>query len=63
MIAAKKHYDPKKVDLWSCGIILFSMVCGHLPFCDTDTKTLYKKILSGVYKIPAHVSPLAKNLI
>jgi 5'-AMP-activated protein kinase catalytic alpha subunit len=63
MVAAKKHYNPLFADLWSCGVILFSMLCGRLPFCDADAQTLYKKVLSGIYKIPSHVSPEAKHLI
>lgn len=39
------------------------MLCGHLPFCDTDTHTLYKKVLACSYKIPAHVSAAARDLI
>jgi 5'-AMP-activated protein kinase catalytic alpha subunit len=51
MIAGKK-YVGKEVDTWSCGIILFALVCGYLPFEDPDTTELYKKILIGKYKVP-----------
>jgi 5'-AMP-activated protein kinase catalytic alpha subunit len=30
-------YDGLKTDLWSCGIILYAMICGYLPFEDPDT--------------------------
>lgn len=63
MIEGKHSYNPMFVDIWSCGVILFAMICGHLPFCDTETNTLFKKILSCNYKIPTHVSPEAKDLI
>ena len=56
MIEGKNPYDPVKVDLWSLGIVLFTMVCGYLPFCDPDTSKLYKKILSGNYKYPEFLS-------
>jgi len=46
MIASKK-YNGLEVDIWSCGVILFAMVCGYLPFEDSNTSQLYKKILSG----------------
>ena len=43
MIAGKK-YVGLRVDLWSCGVILYAMLCGYLPFDDQDTQVLYKKI-------------------
>lgn len=51
------------VDTWSCGIILFALVCGYLPFEDPDTTELYKKILIGKYKVPSFISAEAKELI
>ncbi len=42
-------YSGLSVDIWSCGVILFAMLCGYLPFEDEDTPKLYKKILSGHY--------------
>lgn len=48
MIAGKK-YDGTKVDTWSCGIILYALICGFLPFEDPDTTQLYKKILKGSF--------------
>ena len=63
IIEGKGGYNPEQTDLWSCGIILFVMLCGHLPFCDSDTHTLYKKVIACNYKIPGHVSGGARNLI
>jgi 5'-AMP-activated protein kinase catalytic alpha subunit len=62
MIAGKK-YNGLQVDIWSCGVILFAMLCGYLPFEDPNTSQLYKKILSGDYKIPKFVSPEGSDLI
>jgi serine/threonine protein kinase len=56
MIEGKHKYDPLLVDIWSTGIVLFSMIAGYLPFCDSDIAVLYKKILSGVFKFPAWFS-------
>lgn len=55
MIAGKR-YTGTNVDIWSCGVILFAMVCGFLPFEDPNTSQLYKKILNAEYKIPSFVS-------
>jgi len=39
------------------------MLSGYLPFCDKDTHTLYKKVMSGNYKMPDNLSAGAKDLI
>lgn len=62
MIAGKKYLGTC-IDCWSCGIILFALICGFLPFEDPDTTELYKKILIGKYKVPEFVSAGAKDLI
>jgi serine/threonine protein kinase len=46
---AGESYDPIHADIWSLGIILYAMVCGYLPFEDSNTKKLYRKIIKGVY--------------
>jgi len=62
MIAGKK-YNGLQVDIWSCGVILFAMLCGYLPFEDPNTNQLYKKITAGDFQIPKFVSEQAKDLI
>ena len=44
MIKGKK-YNGLSVDLWACGIILFAMLCGYLPFDDNNNDGLFKKII------------------
>lgn len=55
MIAGKK-YKGSEVDIWSCGVVLFAMLSGYLPFEDSNTSKLYKKILSADYQLAEHVS-------
>jgi 5'-AMP-activated protein kinase catalytic alpha subunit len=62
MIAGKR-YDGSKSDLWSCGIILFALICGYLPFEDPNTANLYKKILVGEFKPAKWVSTEGKDLL
>jgi serine/threonine protein kinase len=62
MIAGKK-YVASRVDIWSCGVILFAVVCGYLPFEDPNTNKLYKKIMAGSYEIPNFISNEARDLI
>jgi 5'-AMP-activated protein kinase catalytic alpha subunit len=61
MIAGKK-YNGTNVDIWSCGVILFALICGYLPFEDPNTSNLYKKILSADFTTPNYVSDDAKDL-
>ncbi|OMJ74403.1 hypothetical protein SteCoe_26659 [Stentor coeruleus] len=62
MIAGKK-YIGLHVDLWSCGVILFAMICGYLPFEDPNTSILYKKILNCEYEMPEWVSIEGREII
>ena len=62
MIAGKKYLG-LQVDIWSCGVILFAMLCGYLPFEDPVTANLYKKIIAGDYQIPKFIASNARDLI
>ncbi|KAK2942387.1 putative Serine/threonine protein kinase OSK3 [Blattamonas nauphoetae] len=58
-----KMYDGRKSDLWSCGVILFALVCGFLPFEDSNTQALYQKILHARYRCPSSLSADCRSLI
>jgi 5'-AMP-activated protein kinase catalytic alpha subunit len=63
MIEGKNRYEAILVDIWSCGVILYAMLCGCLPFEDPETSKLYQKILSGEYKVPKTLSEDAKDIL
>ena len=44
MIKGEK-YNGLSIDLWACGVILFAMLCGYLPFDDKNNAELFRRIL------------------
>jgi len=57
------EYDGTKSDMWSCGVILFAMVAGHLPWTKKNQTALFEQIKRGEYRIPVFVSDGCRNLI
>ncbi|CEM38023.1 unnamed protein product [Vitrella brassicaformis CCMP3155] len=43
-------YEPSRCDVWSCGVVLYTMVCGHLPFQHPDKAALHDRIRRGDYE-------------
>lgn len=62
-IVMGKSYNGAPSDIWSCGIILFALLTGHLPFNDDNIKKLLIKVQTGKFMIPKYLSPKAKDLI
>ncbi|KAL0419217.1 UNVERIFIED_CONTAM: CBL-interacting protein kinase [Sesamum radiatum] len=48
----RKGYDGAKADIWSCGVILFVLLAGYLPFHDSNLMEMYRKIGKAEYKCP-----------
>ncbi|XP_072023614.1 5'-AMP-activated protein kinase catalytic subunit alpha-2-like isoform X3 [Amphiura filiformis] len=55
-VISGKLYAGPEVDIWSCGVILYALLCGTLPFDDEHVPTLFRKIKGGVFPIPDHIS-------
>ena len=56
-------YDGFKTDVWCCGIILYAMVCGYLPFEGENNKILFKAIVECNPEIPEYLSEDTQDLI
>ncbi|KAL6544868.1 CBL-interacting serine/threonine-protein kinase 20 [Orobanche minor] len=59
----KKGYDGEKADIWSCGVILFVLLAGYLPFQDSNLMEMYRKICRGEFKCPQWFPPEVKKLL
>ena len=62
-IVAGKTYHGAPSDIWSCGIILFALLTGHLPFDDENIRNLLLKVKAGYFQMPPQLSSEAKDLI
>ena len=62
MIAGKLYHGLTS-DIWSCGIILYTMLCGNLPFEDKNATSLYRKILDEDFILPMYLSPTSMELL
>ncbi|XP_022761105.1 CBL-interacting serine/threonine-protein kinase 7-like [Durio zibethinus] len=62
-VVRRKGYDGSKADAWSCGVILFVLLAGYLPFDDSNLVAMYKKIHYREFQFPSWISKQAKAII
>eukprot|EP01060_Flectonema_neradi_P029472 TRINITY_DN4083_c5_g1_i1.p1 TRINITY_DN4083_c5_g1~~TRINITY_DN4083_c5_g1_i1.p1 ORF type:complete len:351 (+),score=56.91 TRINITY_DN4083_c5_g1_i1:153-1055(+) len=62
-VLKERGYDGKIADIWSCGVILYAMLAGYLPFDDEKISNLCKSISLGAYRISRKFSPNAISLL
>jgi len=62
-VVRKRGYNGFKADTWSCGVILYALLAGFLPFQHENLISMYNKVFKEEYQFPPWFSPESKRLI
>ena len=62
-VISGKLYAGPEVDIWSCGVILYALLCGTLPFDDEHVPSLFRKIKSGIFAVPDYLNKEVVGLL
>ncbi|RWS08738.1 serine/threonine protein kinase-like protein [Dinothrombium tinctorium] len=62
-VISGKLYAGPEVDIWSCGVILYALLCGTLPFDDEHVPSLFRKIKMGIFPIPEYLNKSVVSLL
>lgn len=63
ILNSRNSYSGKAADVWSLGVVLYTMLVGRYPFQDVEPTALFSKIRRGAFTIPETLSPRAKSLV
>ncbi|KAJ4719184.1 Non-specific serine/threonine protein kinase [Melia azedarach] len=59
----RKGYDGEKADIWSCGVVLYVLLAGYLPFHDSNLMEMYRKIGKAEFRCPHWFPPDVRRLL
>lgn len=63
VLRSGRAYSGKSADIWSLGVLMYTMLVGRYPFNDVEHASLFAKISRGQFAVPEGLSPRAKCLV